>query len=194
MNLSMKKIWLFLGGLITVYLLLPGPVLPPPALEDSLKSEEPGDTVQLINVSAYFTDKERDEVINFYTDYFSRSKFLNIPLLSYRLNHPPEYARDVWVETKRSYYLEEIVHPLRESLFVNGFEWEKDVFTPPQKREKNKILVSGRVWRAKVSLRWFPSFWAKRLIVFWLGWGLFYLVFSFWGKEGKEALKWLKRK
>lgn len=179
----MKKIKIFfwfVGVLISIYLILPGPSLPPPDLPESPKSTEPGDTVQIPNVAAYFTNKTREEVLAFYTDYFP-SPF------SFRLNYPPEYARDVFAPTKRSYFLEEIVRPGRESLFVNGFEWESDVFTPPERRIKNKIVIDGKVWLSKVSLRWFDSFWPVRLLVFWLAWGLFYLLLINWRKEVKEA-------
>ncbi len=181
--MKMKKIWLILGIAISLYLLLPGPKLPPPDLPESLKSTEPGDTVQLPRISAYFTDKTRSEVLEFYTDYFSRSSFLGIPLLTYRLNHPPEYVKQVIRDTTRSYYLEEIVHPFRESLFVNGFDWEKDVFTKPEHRAKNKILVGGKVWRAKITLRWFSSWVGVRVSVFWLAWGLGWMILREWGKE-----------
>jgi len=174
--------WLF-GLVISFYLLIPGPKLPPPNLPNGLKSTEPGDTTQISRVSAYYTNKQRDEILDFYTSYYSRSRLFNLPLPGFRLNHPPEYARQIWVNTKQSYYLEEIVHPLRESLFVNGFEWEKDVFTPVYARAQNKMLANGKEWPAKVSLRWFPSFWLTRLSIFWLSWlGLFFLL-SAWRKE-----------
>lgn len=194
----MKKIWLIIGILISVYLVLPSPKLPPPDLPESLKSTEPGDTVQLPRIAAYFTDKTRNEVLDFYTHYFSRSPFLGLPLPTYRLNHPPEYGKQVVRETTRSYYLEEIVHPFRESFFVNGFEWKNDVFTPPEKRVKNKILVGGRVWQAKITLRWFPSRVGARLATFWLAWIVLFIVLKEWGKELKAIyiylFSWCKRK
>ncbi len=116
-----KKLYFLVGILLSLYLLLPGPSLPPPDLPESLKSTEPGDTIQLTRVSAYYTQKQREEVISFYDDYYSHSPFLNLPFISYRLNHPPEHAREIWADTKQSYYLEEIVHPFAGSLFVNGF-------------------------------------------------------------------------
>lgn len=186
----MKKIWFILGLLISFYLIIPGPKLPPPDLPQSLKSDEPGDTIQISRVSAYYTEKQRPEVFDFYTQYFSNSGFLNLPLPTYRLNHPPEFAKEVWVDTKQSYYLEEAVHPLRESLFINGFEWENDVFTPPERRIKNKINIAGKIWPAKVSLRWFPSKTVSRLLVFWPAWLLFWLV----GKNWLQELKVFKRK
>ncbi len=185
----LKKIWLFLGLLVSVYLLIPGPKFPPPDLPESLKSDEPGDTVQLINVSAYFTDSEREKVIAFYQDYFSRSSFLDIPLPVIRLNHPPEYAKQVIKDTMQTYYFEELVHPFRESLYVNGFEWERDVFTAPEKREKNRIFIADRIWKAKVTLRWFPSNLILRVLVFWAGWLLLGIIFFNWFKQIKVFFK-----
>lgn len=178
-----KKIYLLIGFLSSLYLLLPGPRLPPPDLPESFKSTEPGDTIQLTRVSAYYTQKEREEVIDFYDEYFSRSSFLNLPLFTYRLNHPPEYAREIWVNTKQSYYLEEIVNPLRGSLFINGYEWAKDVFTPVSARAQYIMLVDGQEWAGKVSLRWFPSHIWVRLLIFWAVWLAVGGLFLLWKKE-----------
>jgi len=151
--------------LIFVYLLLPPPLEIPP-LPESLKSTEPGDTIQIPGVSAYYTNLPRQEVLDFYQKNFSKSRFLGIPLLTYRLNHPPEYARQVIRDTQQSSYLEEIVHPLRESLFVNGYEWENDPFTPPASRSQYRMVINGKEFKCKVTIRpFFSNLWA-RVIVF----------------------------
>ncbi len=137
--------------LITSYLLLPPPPVFPD-LPDSLRSTLPGDTVQIPGVSAYFTDLDRQTVISFYEESFSRSSFLGIKLPTFRINHPPERAKQIYVDTMRSYYLEEIIHPFRESVYVNGFEWENDVFTAPEKRIKNKLMVGDQEFKSKVTL------------------------------------------
>lgn len=167
-----KVIWFLLGAVFTLYLLLPAPSLPPPGLNQSLKSTEPGDVNEIENLSAYFTELERDEVINFYKDYFSKSSFLNIPLLTVKINHPPEYAKEIIRDTIQTYYLEELVHPFRESLFINGFDWEKDVFTPQPAREQNKMIAGGQEWRVKVTLKWFNSSPLVRIVIFWAAWFL----------------------
>jgi len=190
----LKKIWFVIGVLITIYLALPGPKLPPPGLPESLKSTEPGDTVQIENVSAYFTDEEREEVVSFYRDYFSRSSFLNLPLPTIKLNHPPEYAKQVIKDTMMTYYFEELVHPFRGSLFINGFDWQKDVFTPDRVKEKNRIKVGGRIWRAKVTLNWYPSSPLVRTGVFWLAWFLFLLISQGFFKEFEMIINEVKRK
>lgn len=165
---------LFIVG--TFYLTLPAPK-DFPDLPGSVKSTEPGDTVQIDNVSAYFTDMPREEVVKFYYDYFSKSPFLNIPLPTYKLNHPPERIREVLRETQQSTYVEEIVHPLRESVFISGFEWDNDPFTAPQRRVKNILIVNGETYQFKVTLFYQESQVWQRLFVFYSILILSYLVF-----------------
>ncbi|MBM3209216.1 hypothetical protein FJZ40_02905 [Candidatus Shapirobacteria bacterium] len=153
---------LILGSL---YLILPSPPELPP-LPESLRSVEPGDTVQIPGVSAYYTDLPRKEIVDFYTKPFSRSSFLGIPLITYRLNHPPERIREVLRETQQSTYVEEVTHPLRESLFISGFEWENDPFTKPSRRIKNASVVNGRTYKCKVTLFYQGAKPWQRLLVF----------------------------
>ena len=162
----MKKIFLTIFLLSNLYLLLPPPK-ELPDLPESLKSTEPGDTVQIKGVSAYYTDLPRKEVVEFYVQNFSRSSFLNIPFISYRLNHPPERIREVLRPTQFSTYVEEIVHPFRGSLFVNGYEWGNDPFTPVKQRGKNIIVVNGKTYQFKITLYRQYSSWWQRLLIWW---------------------------
>lgn len=165
----------FFISLFLIYLLLPSPPEPPP-LPQSLKSTEPGDTVEIPGLSAYYTDLSRQEVLDFYQKNFSRSSFLGTPFPTYRLNHPPEYARTTIRSTLQSSYYEEIVHPLRESLYVNGYEWQNDPFTKPEQREKNKPVIGGREFKSKVTIITRGSnpifrvliFIGSLLLIFWL--------------------------
>ena len=140
-----------------LYLISPTPTLPD--LSNSIKSELPGDTTQISNVSAYYTNMSRTEVMNFYKAYYS-SPFRII------LNHPPEKAQDIIVDTIQSYYLQEIVLPFKESLYINGFEWENDVFTKAENRVKNKLIYDNKEYQAKITIRRFPVSIPKRLITF----------------------------
>lgn len=142
-----------------VYLISPTPTLPD--LENSVKSDLPGDTVQITNVSGYFTNLSRDQVIGFYKKNYSG-------LFRINLNHPPEKAKEIIVKTIPSYYLEELILPFKESLYINGFEWEKDVFTKPEKRIKNKIFYKDQEYSAKITIRRFPIPIINRLFVFYL--------------------------
>ena len=142
-----------------IYLIYPLPILPD--LPNSVKSNLPGDTVQISNVTAYYTNMSRTEVINFYKAYYTG-------LFRIKLNHPPEKAKEVIIDTIPSYYLEEIVLPLKESLYINGFEWEQDVFTKPENRIKNKLIYEGKEYHAKITLRRFPTDIPGRIITFFI--------------------------
>jgi len=140
-----------------LYLISPTPTLPD--LSNSIKSELPGDTTQISNVSAYYTNMSRTEVMNFYKAYYS-SPFRII------LNHPPEKSQDIIVDTIQSYYFQEIVLPFKESLYINGFEWENDVFTKAENRVKNKLIYDNKEYQAKITIRRFPVSIPKRLVTF----------------------------
>ncbi len=140
-----------------LYLISPTPVLPD--LPNSAKSDLPGDTTQISNVTAYYTNMSRTEVINFYKAYYS-----GFPRII--LNHPPERAKEIIIDTIQSYYLEEFVLPFKESLYINGFEWENDVFTKESDRVKNKLIFNNIEYKAKITLRRFPTSIPSRLIAF----------------------------
>lgn len=133
---------------LVVYLSLPLPSIP--SLPNAILSTEAGDTVQMKNVRAFYTNNYRTEVIGFLNNYFPK------PYI--KINHPPEKAKQIFRDTIQSYYLEEFVFPLRGSVYVNGYEWEHDVFTKPEKRIVNKMIINGNDQNSKVTLRWFyPS-------------------------------------
>jgi len=154
-----KKIFLIIFVIFNIfaltYLLLPTPTLKD--LPNSVKSNEPGDTIQLKNVSAYYTNLTRTEVMNFYRSIYTGLFFT-------RLNHPPELAKIIFRDTTQSYYLEEFHLPFKESLYINGYEWENDVFTKPEKRIKNKLIYEKIEYKAKVTLKVIPTSIPRRLI------------------------------
>lgn len=150
-------IFVVFNFLAIFYLIKPIPQLPD--LVNSVKSDLPGDTVQIPNVSAYFTNMTRTEVMNFYKSYY-------YGLFRINLNHPPEKAKEIIVNTIQSYYFEEFILPFRGSLYVNGFEWENDVFTKPENREKNKLIYQGKEYKSKITIRTFPVSITNRLISF----------------------------
>ncbi len=160
-----------------VYLVLPGPVVP--NLEPALKSIEPGDTTQMPGVWAYYTNLSREEAVSYYKKAFSLSSFLKIPLPTYILNHPPEYARETIRSTQQSNFYEEIVQPLRESLFVNGWIPKEDkVYLAQSKKPITVFIVDGQEYDAKITLFYVRSpIWAR--ILSWTGIVLaFVLVFQ----------------
>lgn len=154
---TLIALFCFFNILVVFYLISPIPTLPD--LANSIKSDEPGDTIQLKNVSAYYTNMTRTEVMNFYKAYYS-GPFRTI------INHPPEKSKEIIRDTIQSYYLEEFVLPFKESLYINGFEWENDVFTKADKRIKNKLIFKGKEYKAKITIKTFPTSIPKRLIAF----------------------------
>lgn len=150
-----------------VYLFLPEPVIP--NLPDSLKSNEPGDTVQIPGVWAYYTDLSREEVVAFYQQAFAKSSFLKIPLINYRLNHPPEYAQETIIDTHKNNFYEELVHPLRESLFISGWVPSQDkVYLAKNKKPITDFEVDGQTFQGKMTLYHVTSpLWVRLLV--WTG-------------------------
>jgi hypothetical protein len=176
-----KKIFfllLFIFNLLAVFYL----VSPTPTLKDlpnSAKSDEPGDTIQLKNVAAYYTNLSRTEVMNFYQSIYSEMFLI-------RLNHPPERAKTIFRDTTQSYYLEEFILPFKESLFVNGYEWENDVFTKPEKRIKNKLIYKNKEYPSKITIKTIPTSIPRRLISFFSSELSIILIFYIYQKFSRQ--------
>ncbi|MEK7188852.1 MAG: hypothetical protein AAB685_03305 [Patescibacteria group bacterium] len=105
---------------------------------------------------AYFTNFSREEVISHYQREFSKISF-GIQLPALRLNYPPEDSQTLIRDQTRSTFLEEIVHPLRESLFINGFK---------PKFAKDEIWYKGVHYEQKITVKYVPSSLYIRLLVF----------------------------
>jgi len=145
-----KIIFLFVSVFLFIYVLLPNPEFPKPP-PDAVQSMEPADTETLLR-RAYFTNLNRQEVIEHYKKEFNKGFSIYTP----RLNYPPEESATIIRDQTRSTYLEELVHPLRESVFINGFE---------PKSEKDTIIIDGVNWNQKIIVRFVPSSPWIRLIV-----------------------------
>jgi|SRR3989344_123429 len=162
-----KKIFLIFSALLFIYMIWPGPskISDFKVLSDSTKSKLEGDTIQIPNVVAYFSNSYREFVVPVYVmNYQSLMHFLIPP---FRLNHPPEYS---WIAIKKhtdSTYIEELVYPLRDSLYINGFE----PFYPdntPKFWGSTKFEADGRDWYTKTTLRFYPSNFLVKIVV-WFG-------------------------
>lgn len=167
MNTALKIIYLFVSLIFLIYLILPGPtqITDFPPLPDSVKSKLEGDTIQVPNISAYFSYNYRDFVIPFYNYNYYKNTSLPFPPL--RLNYPPEFAYTAIKDQTHSTYLEELVYPLRDSIFINGFEpfYRSGA---PKYTGASKIGIEGIDYDTKVTLRYYPSpLWAKLIV--WLG-------------------------
>ncbi len=149
---AVKLLFILFSILYLAYLALPSPEFPSPP-SGALQSLEPADT-ESTSRRAYFTDLTRGEVLTYYESQMQFPSFNMFPFLTYRLNYPPEEAYGIIRDQTRSTFLEEIVHPFRESVFINGFE---------PKSEKDTIFIDGRVWRQKITVRFVPSTLVARL-------------------------------
>lgn len=161
----------FLGA---IYLIFPVPVIPD--LPESPRSQEPGDTYQIPGVWAYYTHLPRQEAVDFFRQGFSRSSFLRIPLITYVLNHPPEYCKEAIQETRHFDFCEEVIHPLRDSLLVAGWTPSRDVeYQKGLKEPLMEFQADGKTFPTKVTLKIFPSpIWGRILI--WTGIVIFSVV------------------
>lgn len=169
--------------LLLIYLAWPGPtsIEDFSALPSSVRSKLDGDTWQVPNDKAYFSDNYRSFVIPFYKQIYQQKSHLPFPPL--RLNYPPEFAYTAVKVQTESTYLEELVYPLRGSLFVNGFEQFYADGQPVYPRAV-KFNVEGQKYNTKVTLRYYPSpLWVRFLT--WAGINL--AVVLLW-RFGKRAI------
>lgn len=143
----------------------PGKISDFKPLPNSIKSKLAGDTFQIPNVAGYFSDNFRQFVTSFYISNYWRKTLLPFPPI--RLIRPPEYS---WTAIKKhtdSTYLEELVYPLRDSLYVNGFEpFYED--GKPKFWGSAKLDVEGISFFTKTTLRFYPSHFIVRVLV-WFG-------------------------
>lgn len=123
--------------LFLTYLVLPNPSFPKPP-PDSVQSKEPADLESSFR-RAYFTNFTRQQVLDWYKKQF---------VYGYLLNYPPEDSKTLIRDQTRSTYLQEVVHPFRESIYINGFEP-----TDP----KDAINIDGVHWKQKIIVRFVPS-------------------------------------
>ena len=165
MKIAIRAAYLLFSLVLLFYLSLPSPQFPKP-LADVYVSGEPADIETPLR-RGYYTDYTRDDVLAHYQDQFKNSSFLGIPLPTYRLNYPPEEAQTLIRDQARSTFLEEIVHPLRESIYVNGFE---------PKLAKDAIRIGEKDFRQKVIVRYVPSSLSLRVLIGVTSLGFIYLI------------------
>ncbi len=179
----MKRLFITFSVLLFVYMLWPGVgnISKFRPLPNSAKSTLEGDTIQIPNVSAYFSENFRNFVIPFYFKDYQRVSYLPFPPL--RLNHAPEYSWTVIKKPTDTTYLEEFVYPLRDSLYVNGFEVNRPdgsvVFWGGPKLDQD-----DKYWSTKATLRLYTSNVFTRLLV----WGGIILAISSLYKLGRSIV------
>ncbi len=179
---TVKLLFIIFSIVYLGYLALPSPDFPTP-LPGILQSTEPADTETPLRRS-YFTDLSRAEVLKHYQDELECNTWCKLPFLTYRLNYPPEEAYAIIRDQTRSTFLEEIVHPFRESVFINGFE---------PKNDKDIIFVEGKRWKQKITVKWVPTSITARMITGVLTLFSICLIYLGWVKVftiGRRKLGW----
>lgn len=159
---------IFLLGLI--YILSPGSakVNDFTPLPDFLKSDEPGDTYQVPNVTAYFSQSDRAEITNFYRQELSKKYFWGglIPPIS--LNYPPKAAQTLVRDQLYVTFLEEYVYPLKGSIFVAGYEpyIDNELLGRNHTFIGDHIHIKGNYYKSKTTLRYYPADLFNSLVVY----------------------------
>jgi len=146
-----RLLYLFLivfGIGFMVYLVRSTPFSFPNPPQDSVQSKEDADIESPLR-RAYFTNYTREEVIAHYKNQFRMRP------LTLELNYPPEDAQTLIRDQTRSVYLEELVHPFRESLYINGFVAQV---------AKDDIWYKGIHYQEKITVKYVPSSVVVRVI------------------------------
>lgn len=161
----------FLG---LIYLLIPTPALP--RLDNAVLSNEEGDTWQNPDQRGYYTNLNRSQVLSQIQNK-SRISFLGFYLPNYRLNYRPEEAGILVRDQLKSNYLEEIVYPFRNSIFVNG--WEPKL--APRRNNSDvadlNLAIYGIPYEAKITLKPTSSSPIARILIWTLVFPTAYFVF-----------------
>lgn len=165
-------LYIFCSVLLLLYVLLPAPHFPDP-LPESRESWEPADLESFLR-RGYYTDMDREDVIDHYMDEFNKSQFLSVPLPTLRLNYPPEEAQVIIRDQTRSTYLEELTHPFRESLYISGFE---------PREHKDDIFVDGKYWKQKIIVKYVPSLVFIRVVITLLLVVVLWMIIVSWRKS-----------
>ena len=173
MSRFVKYLYLLLSILFLIYLALPNQNFPEYSGK-SLQSKEPADVESNLR-RGYYNNETRQEVISYYRNRFDELEIFGIKIkyFSLRLNYPPEESQTIIRDQTRSTYLEEIVHPFRESLFINGFE---------PKRDNDKIVVDGMNFDQKIIIKLVYSSIISRLVIGSVTLVFLYLNILLWGR------------
>jgi len=168
-----KILFVVFGIALLVYLAWPAPPFPN-TLWDFQSSVEPADRESPMR-RGYYTDLTREQLMNHYVKEFE---------WGIRLNYPPENAQTLIRDQTKATFLEEIVHPMRESLFVAG-----------NKAQPGKALfeVNGKKFTTKVIVKYVDSSIFVKLSIGLLTLSLIWILGSEWVKTVGEFKKWTFR-
>ncbi len=172
-----------------IYVLIPGVSninYFPPLPDNSLRSTESGDTVQIPNVEAFYSDNRRVFATKFYKSRFDTLEVFGITVPSIRINRPPEEAFQYIRDQQFSTYLEEYTYPLRESFFISGIEPVDD--NGNLRKVPTSTLVNGYYYQSKVTLRLYPTKFYNRILVYLGIWASVFVLFYMGRKIAKERV------
>lgn len=157
-----------------IYLALPNYTFPDPP-PDSIQSQEPADLESPLR-RGYFTNFTREEALLWYGEQFNHSTFMEMSLPTLLLNYPPENAQTLIRDQTSSTFLQEFVHPFRESEYINGFE-------PAKKGDSPAFTVEDKSWTLKIIVRQVPSNLWVREVIFLLSCGAMIVLYKAFEKS-----------
>lgn len=192
--IGMKKLllifFIFLLGLI--YIVLPGPssIDDLPGLPGSAKSDLPGDTIQNPNIAGFYSQFRRNGITQYYKNIFSKMLIPGVSLPIIVLNHPPEAAYKYVRDQQSSTFLEEYIFPLRESVFVNGYEPKMENYMKGRIEDESYVghfvKFNGDYYNSKTTLRFYPSNVWVRIFVYVEIWIVLWCMYHLFRRLIKE--------
>jgi hypothetical protein len=184
----MKLKYVLIGLIYALGLVYLFPAAPAtPDLIPSTRSTEEGDTIQNPDQKGFYTYLARKDAIAQMQSKYSLIIFgQKIP--SMRLNYRPEEAFGMVRDQLKSSYLEEIVYPLRDSLFVNGWEPENaPMYANTPKDKIPGLFFEDVAYFSKVTIKPNHSSRSARLIIWTLIFPASYLAFYSLKKSIQDA-------
>jgi len=157
-NKILKIFFILFSILLLTYLAWPAPIFPN-TLWDFETSNSPADKETSLR-RGYYTNLTREQIMNHYASEFK---------WGLKLNYPPEEAQTIIRDQTQATFLEEIVHPMRESLFVAG-----------NKVKSGKALfeINDKTYNQKIFVKYVDSNIIVRLSIGILTLGLIWIVTS----------------
>lgn len=167
MKIIVKILFAIFGIALLIYLIWPAPHFPN-TLWDFVSSNEPADKETPLR-RGYYTNITREQLMSHYKEQFSWGE---------RLNYPPEEAQTIIRDQTQATFLEEVAHPMRESIYIAGNEL---------KSKTSVFEVSGKTYKSKVIVKYVGSNVYVRVLVGLMALGLIWLTGSEWAKTAKDA-------
>jgi len=167
MKKLVKILFALFGIALLVYLIWPMPHFPN-TLWDFVSSNEPADKEDSLR-RGYYTNLTREQLMSHYQEQFWWGE---------RLNYPPEEAQIIIRDQTRATFLEEVAHPMRESIFIAGNELKPNM---------GIFEVDGKTYKLKVIVKYVGSNVYIRVLVGLLTLGLIWLTGNEWVKTAKDA-------